>query len=162
MKRDKTSKLHLNHHPHRPKCIFSIQQSIASTTCSPSPLAEGPSWWVQKTGRQIESSFSPWAPLRPGLAQKHPCLWILRSLTPSGKWKVERSLAKITLTPLDDPPLLSGLTPKLLSSLYLPRSHPCRRNKDFFSSFLFQLLEIFSMRPCSPFFSPPSQLEQLE
>lgn len=154
MKRDKTSKLHLNHHPHRPRCIFSFQQSIASTTCSPSPLAEGPSWWVQKTGRQIESSFSPWAPLRPGLAQKHPCLWILRSLTPSGK---DRSLAKITLTP----PGWSS-TPKLLSSLYLPRSHPCRRNEDFFSSFLFQLLEIFSMCPCSPFFSPPSQLEQLE
>lgn len=98
MKRDKTSEPHLNHHhPHRLRRIVSFEQSTPSTTCSPSPLAEGPSWWVQTTGRQTESSSSPWAPLRPGLAQEHPCLWIRRSLTPSGK---DGSLAKIAQTSL--------------------------------------------------------------
>lgn len=106
--------------PTDPNLYLPLNISVLSTTCSPSPLAEGPSWWAQKREQQIGSSFSPWAPLRPGLAQKHPCLWILRSLTPSGK---ERSLAKITVTTLQDPPTTEWSHSRaLVLSLSLSRS----------------------------------------
>lgn len=104
------------------------------------------------TVQQIGSSSSPWAPLRPGLAQKHPCLWILRSLTPGGK---DRSLARITLksshcwvVPVLNPcPLSVPFCLSLSDSCTQEIKNSCPLSCS--SSWIYSAFD-----PCSPLFLP--------